>query len=151
PKYGNVFAIAFVTYFVIHIALPLRHHYFEDDVLWTEEGHRLSWRMMLRTKSGNITYRVIDEATNQIIPIKLDDYLTKKQQRGASTKPDIIWQFAQHLKKKFAAEGKNVQVFARCYVRVNNKRPKQLIDPKVDLANTEWSALKHSPWILSSK
>ena len=35
-----------VIYFIIQIALPLRQHVFTDNVLWTEEGHRLSWRMM---------------------------------------------------------------------------------------------------------
>lgn len=151
PKYSNVFITVFITYFLVHIALPLRHHYFEDDVLWTEEGHRLSWRMMLRAKSGTASYRVIDEATNKHIPIKLSDYLTKKQQRGASTKPDIIWQFAQHLKQDFAKKGKSVKVYVRAYVRVNGRQPKPLIDPKVDLANEEWHHFKHHDWILPSK
>ncbi len=151
PKYGNILVYFFTVYFLVHIALPLRHHFFKDDVLWTEEGHRLSWRMMLRAKSGNTRYRVIDEATNQQIPIKLDDYLTKKQQRGASTKPDIIWQFAQHLKKDFAKKGKSVKVYVRSHVSVNGKPSKQLIDPNVDLANEEWHHFKHHDWILPSK
>lgn len=150
PKYSSVFISVFVIYFIIHIALPLRHHYFEDDVLWTEEGHRLSWRMMLRAKSGRVSYSVIDEATNNAIPIKLKDYLTKKQQRGASTKPDIIWQFAQYLKQDFAKKGKKVKVYVRAYVSVNGKRSKPLIDPKVDLANEEWHHFKHHDWILPS-
>ena len=151
PKYSNALVWFFSIYFLIHIALPLRHHFFKDDVLWTEEGHRLSWRMMLRARSGSTKYRVIDEATNQQIPIKLDDYLTKKQQRGASTKPDIIWQFAQHLKKDFAKKGKSVKVYVRSYVSINGKPAKQLIDPKVDLASEEWHHFKHHDWILPSK
>jgi len=151
PKYSNLLISVFAIYFAIHIALPLRHHYFEDDVLWTEEGHRLSWRMMLRSKSGRVTYRVIDEATNQQIPIKLNDYLTKKQQRGASSKPDVIWQFAQHLKEDFAKKGQSVKVYVRAYVSVNGKRSKRLIDPEVDLANEEWHHFKHHDWILPSK
>jgi hypothetical protein len=106
--------------------------------------------MMLRAKSGRVSYRVIDEATNNAIPIKLDDYLTKKQQRDASTKPDIIWQFAQHLKQDFAKKGKTVKVYVRAYVSVNGKRFKPLIDPKVDLANEEWHHFKHHDWILPS-
>ncbi len=151
PNYSSLFITIFITYFLIQIALPLRHHYFEGDVLWTEEGHRLSWRMMLRAKSGTISYRVIDEATNKQIPIKLSDYLTKKQQRGASTKPDIIWQFAQHLKQDFAKKGKSVKVYVRAYVSINGKQSRSLIDPKVDLANEEWHHFKHHDWILPSK
>jgi hypothetical protein len=151
PKYNTVLITLFSIYFLIHIALPLRHYFFKDNVLWTEEAHRLSWRMMLRAKNGSVSYKVIDEATNQRIPIKLNDYLTKKQQRGASTKPDIIWQFAQHLKQDFAAQGKSVKVYVRAYVSINGKRYKQLIDPKVDLANEEWYHFKHHDWILPSE
>ena len=133
------------------MALPLRHHYFEDDVLWTEEGHRLSWRMMLRAKGGTARYRVVDEATNKQIPIKLSDYLTKKQRRVANTKPDIIWQFAQHLKKDFAKKGKSVKVYVKAYVSINGKPSRLLIDPKIDLANEEWHHFKHHDWILPSK
>ena len=151
PKYGSLLVTIFSIYFVIHIALPLRHHFFKDDVLWTEEGHRLSWRMMLRAKSGSTRFRVIDEATNQQIPIKLNDYLTKKQQRSASTKPDVMWQFAQRLKQDFAEKGKSVKVYVRAYVSVNGRPAKQLIDPEVDLANEEWHHFKHHDWILPSK
>jgi vitamin K-dependent gamma-carboxylase len=141
----------FSVYFLIHIALPLRHHFFKDDVLWTEEGHRLSWRMMLRAKTGSVTYSVIDEETNNAITIKLNDYLTQKQQRGVTTKPDMIWQFAQHLKQDFFKKGSSVKVYVRAYVSVNGKPTKQLIDPKVDIANEEWHHFKHHRWILPSK
>lgn len=151
PKYSNVLIVLFSIYFLIHISLPLRHHFFEDDVLWTEEGHRLSWRMMLRAKNGRTTYSVIDAETNSPIPIKLNDYLTKKQQRSASTKPDVIWQFAQHLKQDFAKKGKTVKVYVKSYVSVNGKPSKQLIDPKIDLANEEWHHFKHHDWILPSE
>ena len=151
PKYNTVLIVLLTIYFLIQIALPLRHHFFKDNVLWTEEGHRLSWRMMLRAKSGRTTYSVIDANTNNVIPIKLDDYLTKKQQRGASTKPDIIWQFAQHLKQDFAKKGITIKVFVRSFVRVNGKPSKQLIDPTVDLANEEWYHFKHHDWILPLK
>jgi vitamin K-dependent gamma-carboxylase len=151
PRYKTVLITLFSVYFLIHIALPLRQYLFEDNVLWTEEGHRLSWRMMLRAKSGSTTYSVIDEATNTAIPIKISDYLTTKQQRGAGTKPDVIWQFAQHLKHDFAKKGKKVKVFVNTYVSVNGKPSKPLIDPKVDLANEEWHHFKHHDWILPSE
>ena len=151
PKYAIAPRLIFVIYFLIHIALPLRQHYFKDDVLWTEEGHRLAWRMMLRAKNGRATYTVIDTSNNNAITINLNDYLSPKQKRGACTKPDIIWQFAQRLKTSFAEEGKNVKVYVNAYVSVNDKPFKQLIDPKVDLANEDWHHFKHHDWILPSK
>ncbi|MFP4844327.1 HTTM domain-containing protein [Winogradskyella sp. PE311] len=151
PKYKPFIVSLLSIYFIIQLMLPLRHHFFKDNVLWTEEGHRLSWRMMLRAKNGNTKFSVIDQDTNNAIPIKLDDYLSKKQQRSVSTKPDVIWQFAQYLKKDFAKKGKSVKVYVTSYVSVNGKPSKQLINPKVDIANEKWFHFKHHDWILASK
>ncbi|SEP72491.1 Vitamin K-dependent gamma-carboxylase [Hyunsoonleella jejuensis] len=151
PKFKNAYVILFIVYFVVQIVLPLRHHFFKDDVLWTEEGHRLSWRMMLRAKHGAITYTVKDKLTNKKTTIFLDDYLTKKQQRSASTKPDVIWQFAQYLKKEFKEKGQDVAVFVDCRISVNGKPLKRLINPDVDIASAPWQPLSHSHWILPSK
>lgn len=151
PNYKTPLITFFLIYFLIQIILPLRHHFIEDDVLWTEEGHRLSWRMMLRIKSGSATYRVENKDTGEAIYIKLDDYLTKKQQRLATSRPDVIWQFSQHVKEEFKAKGENVAVFVNCKLSVNGKPYKKLINPEVDLANVEWNPFKHSDWILPSK
>jgi uncharacterized membrane protein YphA (DoxX/SURF4 family) len=151
PKYKNLWLSVFSLYFIIQILLPLRHHTIQDNVLWTEEGHRLSWRMMLRSKSGRTTYKVVDKATNAQIPINLNDYLTKKQQRGATTKPDVIWQFSQHLKHHFAEKGMDVKIFVNAYVSINGKPLKQFINPQIDIANIDWNAFKHSDWLLPSK
>ena len=151
PSYKSVFKSVFIVYFVIQIILPIRHYFIQDDVLWTEEGHRLSWRMMLRAKSGSINFRVVDNATNNLIPIKLNEYLTKKQERSLRTKPDFIWQFSQRIKKQFKSEGKDVSIFATCYVSVNGKPSKRFIDPEIDLAKAEWNYFKHNTWILPSK
>ena len=151
PNYKTPLIALFSIYFLIQIGLPMRHHFIEDDVLWTEEGHRLSWRMMLRVKSGYAIYRVENKDTGAKTYVKLEDYLTKKQQRLATSKPDVIWQFSQHLKKEFQAKGEDIAVFIDCKLSVNGKPYKQLINPEVDLTNVEWNVFKHSNWILPSK
>jgi vitamin K-dependent gamma-carboxylase len=140
-----------IIYFSIQIVLPLRHWVIKDDVLWTEEGHRMSWRMMLRSRGGVVKYKIVDKSNNTEIPIHLNSYLSEKQQRAASVRPDIIWQFVQYLKKDFKAKGKDVEVYVDCSISVNGKPLKRLINPKVDLAAVKWNAFKHSEWILSSK
>jgi len=62
----NVFYFLIIPYLIIQLALPLRHHFIEGDVLQTEEGHRMSWRMMLREKSGFIVFKVKDNTTNEV-------------------------------------------------------------------------------------
>jgi len=151
PKYNTPIITLFIGFFILQLLLPLRHHFIRDNVLWTEEGHRLSWRMMLRTKGGIASYKIINKSNNNITPINLDNYLSEKQIRIASAKPDIIWQFAQYLKKDFNERGIDIQVFVNCRISINGKPFKQLIDPKVDLASLKWNAFKHSDWILPLK
>ena len=57
PKHNNILIGILLVYFIFQIGLPIRHWMIQDDVLWTEEGHRMSWRMMLRSKSGTLTVR----------------------------------------------------------------------------------------------
>ncbi len=151
PKYKTPLITLFTIFFLFQIGLPLRHHFIKDNVLWTEEGHRLAWRMMLRTKSGAATYRVENKVTRYSYTVNLDNYLTIKQKRIVSTKPDAIWQFSQKLKEQFSKDGQDVSVYVNCKVSVNGKPYKQLINPDVDIANVSWNYFKHSDWILPSK
>lgn len=152
PKTKNLLIYGFGIYFLIQIALPVRHWFIEDNVLWTEEGHRMSWRMMLRSKSGNIQFKIIDNNTGDEMIYDHRSRLSRKQQRIVATKPDVIWQFAQRLKKEFNEKGKNVSIYAVNSTLSINMRPQQpFIDPKVDLANESWSSFKHSHWILPSQ
>lgn len=151
PKYKTPLIALFSIYFLIQIGLPLRHHFIKGDVLWTEEGHRLSWRMMLRAKTGRATYRVENKEKGKSYIVNLDDYLSPKQKRLASAKPDAIWQFAQKLKQKFNANGQDVSVYVNCKVSVNGKPYKPLINPEVDLANAPFNYFKHNDWILPYK
>ncbi|WP_300439624.1 HTTM domain-containing protein [Christiangramia sp.] len=150
PSYRNFLIGAMSVWFIIQLALPLRHWFFQDDVLWTEEGHRLSWRMMLRGKSGRITFKVVEKGTSDTIIIDKKDYLSRKQLRSISTKPDMIWQFAQRIEEEYAEKGKEVEVYAEGKMSVNGGEYKPLIDPSVDLAAEKWQHFKHHNWILPS-
>ncbi|MGY5846187.1 HTTM domain-containing protein [Salegentibacter sp. HM20] len=150
PSYRKPLIAIMAGWFIIQLALPLRHWFFQDNVLWTEEGHRLSWRMMLRSKSGRSTFKVVEKGTTDTIYVKKADYLSRKQLRAINSKPDLLWQFAQRLKKEYANEGKDVQVFIDAKVSVNGRPMRRLIDPKVDMAAEKWQHFKHHDWILPS-
>jgi hypothetical protein len=151
PKNKNPFLVLISIYFLIQLVLPVRHWFIKDNVLWTEEGHRMSWRMMLRSKSGRANFYVIDKKTNEKTSVDLNKYITKKQKHKVTTKPDFIWQFAQRLKKQYADNGQDVSIYVDCYVSVNGRPYQKLIDPETDLANVEWDVFKHSSWLLPSK
>ena len=148
PSYRTALIYGAAIWFLIQISLPIRHWFFKDDVLWTEEGHRLSWRMMLRGKSGRASFKVVEKGTSDTIIIKNKDYLSPKQRRAITSKPDMIWQFAQRLEKEYAEKGKEVEVYVDGKISVNGKPYQPLIDPKVDLAAEEWKHFEHHEWIL---
>lgn len=138
-------------YFLVQLALPLRQHIIKDDVLWTEEGHRLSWRMMLRSRKGKIQFKVVEKESGKSDSVDLDGYLTKKQKRRIAAYPDFIWQFAQHLKKEYAKKGVSISVYAvNSRVSINGRTLHAFIDPEVDLANAKWDYFWHNEWILPS-
>ncbi|MEM9339716.1 MAG: HTTM domain-containing protein [Bacteroidota bacterium] len=139
---------AFGIYFLISVLLPLRHHLFPGDASFTEEGHRLSWRMMLRSKSGSLILVVEDKSTGERTRIKNKNYLTLNQRGSIIGQPDMIWSYAQRVKAKFAEEGKDVAVYARSSISLNGAPSKKLIDSEVDLASIPWDRWKHSSWVL---
>jgi len=149
PKYDlRILKYIFIPYFIIQLVLPIRHHFIKGDVLWTEEGHRLSWRMMLRHKTAKAAFTVIDKNTGKECAYSFKDKLTKSQIRRMAWAPDMIWQMAQYIKKDFAAQGKSVAVYVNAKVSVNKGPKRLLINPKTDLAAAEWNHFTHNEWIL---
>ncbi len=150
PSYQKAITVVISVWLIIQVGLPLRHWVIPGDVLWTEEGHRLSWRMMLRSRAGFTDFYIVDkndpEAKRKHVDKK--QYLSKKQHRTVSSKPDAIWQFAQYLKKEYASEGKDIAVFVKSRVSINGRKYKTFIDPEVDLASVPWNYFKTNPWIL---
>jgi ABC-type multidrug transport system fused ATPase/permease subunit len=138
----------FIPYIIVQLFLPLRHHLIKGDVLWTEEGHRLSWRMMLRSRGGSTFFKVVNKATGETIPYNIRKVLTPKQKNSMESKADMIWQMAQYIKKDFMVKGIDVAVYANSKASVNGHEWKTLIDPDTDLANTDWNYFFHCPWIL---
>ncbi|OEK07511.1 hypothetical protein BFP71_00215 [Roseivirga misakiensis] len=136
-----------LAYFSFQIYLPLRHHLYKGDVFYTEEGHRLAWRMMLRYKSGRLNYNITSQDSTWVV--KPRDFLTRKQAAALPGKPDLVWQFAQYLDKKYKKEGfGDVEVRAEGYAKLNNQPKFQLVDSSVDLSKVKWQSLKHADWIL---
>lgn len=150
PKHKNLIIGVFSIYFLFQLGLPLRHWFFKDDVLWTEEGHRLSWRMMLRAKSGSLAVWVKELPSGEKVRYDYQKLLGSKQAAAVTTKPDLMWQLARHIKKIEAEKGRNVAVYFESSVRINDGVYHKFIDPTVDLAAEEWRPFAHHDWILPS-
>jgi len=79
------------SYLLIQVVLPLRPLFFPGNTSWTEEGHRMSWRMMLANKRGEIHFVARDSATGKEWK-NLEQRLTQRQIGMLAIRPDITRQ-----------------------------------------------------------
>src|SRR5690554_516386 len=147
-SYDMILKYIIIPFALIQFALPLRHWAIKGDVLWTEEGHRLSWRMMLRNRSGEAKFKVVDKNTKETFIFDNSLLLNEKQRKRLNTS-DVIWQMAQKIKAYYALENKEVEVYChRSRISINGKSFRRYIDPTVDLTKEKWPYFKAADWIL---
>lgn len=136
------------AYFVLQLALPLRHWLYPGDVLWTEQGFRFAWHVMVMEKDGSVVLHVTDPATERRWDVRPTDYLTRYQAKMAAPQPDMILQLAHIVADDFRARGvANPRVTVDAFASLNGRPRQRLIDPTVDLA-AESDGLGPQPWIL---
>ena len=100
---------------------------------------------MLRAKTGISKVHVFNHSYNRRFKVNLNDYLTAKQQKNLATKPDFMWQFAQHLKKEYAKKGDSISVYIQSKVSVNGKPYKPFIDSKKRFSSNLMESLQAPP------
>ena len=143
PRFNRIASITFILFFAVQILLPLRHYAIPGNVFWTEEGHRLSWRMMLRAKSGSATFKITKPDGSRVVRDAKED-MTYKQYRTMSTHPDMIWQYCQFLKTQYSDSCK---IYVNAKVSLNFRKSRALIDPYYDMAKAEWHLFGSEEWI----
>lgn len=135
------------TFVLLQLLLPLRSYLYPGNPLWTEEGFRFSWKVMLIEKAGTLEYEVRDAAHRRYV-VSPREYLTPLQARMASTQPDMISELAQIIGRDFTARGHGaVRVYADSEVSFNGRNRQRLIDPTYDLTSAK-DGLEPKSWIL---
>ena len=138
-------------FFILQIIFPLRSIFYPGELLWTEQGYRFSWRVMLIEKAGYTTFKVVDNSSNKFQLVDNMEFLTPFQEKQMSFQPDMILEYAHYLGATFEKRGfKDVSVYADSYVTLNGRPSKRFIDPKVDLLKQK-NDLKHKTWIIPLK
>ncbi|MFN3199832.1 MAG: HTTM domain-containing protein [Bradymonadia bacterium] len=132
---------ALVLYGMAQVIMPLRHHLYPGNHLWTEEGFRLSWHVMVMEKSGAIDFWAEREGKRSQIDLR--EHLTPVQIRMMSTQPDMILDFAHHLAEQLPP---GTRLTVDGYVSLNGRRSQRLLDPEVDIAPIE-DVTKLRPWL----
>ena len=137
-----------VLHFSIQAVLPFRYMLYPGKLFYTEQGYRFSWRVMLMEKVGYTIFTVRDAATGNSVEVNNRKFLSLQQEKQMSTQPDMILQFAQHLKDVYGKQMQSPEVYAEAYVTINGRSSRLLIDPKVNLA-AEQDGFANKKWILA--
>ena len=136
------------VFLAAQVAVSLRHLAYPGNVLWTEEGYRFSWRVLLTEKRGLVSYRVYGGQTGEEWLVFPDEYLTPLQVERMSHQPSLILATAHIIRDDFAARGyDDVEVRADAFVAFNGRPASRLIDPDVDLARVRQGFVP-KPWVL---
>lgn len=144
---NRLYRYGVALFFALQVGMCLRHWAYAGNVLWTEEGYRFSWRVMLSEKAGFTTFFLRDPATGREWTLYPSQYLTRQQEQQMSFQPDMILSFAHFLHDRYQREGRTVEVRAEAYVSWNGRSSQLLIDPTVDLAQQPIDP-RHKAWIL---
>jgi hypothetical protein len=141
--------VGLVVWVAIQIALPLRPYLHAGDPNWTEEGHRFSWRQMLRSKWAQIEYVVTDPETGRSWTLDPRPHLADRQLQGLLRSPDLMLEFAHHIAEEDAkVKGRRPVVRARVLLSLNGREPQAAVDETVDLAAEPRRTLTPYPWII---
>lgn len=124
--------------------LPLRHFIIPGYSIWTEEGHRFAWHMLLRTKNSSISYLIDDKNTGQRTEINPKDQLESWQYIRLEDAPHLIHEYAKYLVKDKNPQDISVRVQAQ--TSLNGRNPQPLIDSSINL-NNEPLGKQHVNWI----
>jgi hypothetical protein len=138
----------FGLFFALQALLPFRYLLYPGYLLWTEQGFRFSWNVMLMEKTGMCEFTVKDKTSQKEVVVNNRNFLTPLQERMMSTQPDMIVQYAHFLGEVYKNQGMHQpEVYADCYIALNGKPSKQFIDNTYNLMQAE-DNFQNKKWIL---
>jgi hypothetical protein len=145
---NNLLAGFLILFFSFQVIFPFRYMLYPQELFWTEEGYRFSWRVMLMEKGGYAQFKVIDPATGKWFYVENQKFLTEYQQKQMRIQADFILQFAHFLEDYYQNEGiENPEIYVNSYIALNGRLSKRFIDPDVDLTKVK-DTWQHKHWIL---
>lgn len=140
--------ISIVLYCTLQLLIPLRHHLYPNNVAWTEQGHRFSWRMMLRHKKAIAHFKGIDTKTGKTWTVHPINYLSQKQVRKMKVHPDMILQFAHFLEGEYQKNGMDsIFISANIQLSLNGRPNKPYVKADKNLAKIPYQPFKTIDWL----
>lgn len=131
---NTIVYLVLLLFFSIQSVIPIRHYFLTNNVLWTENGLRFAWHVMVMEKNGYVTFIIEDNNTDKSWKEHPSSKLTTVQEKQMSFQPDMIWQYAQHLKNVYQLKGfDNISIYANSKVSLNGRPSQDFINPNKDL------------------
>lgn len=135
---GRPGLLALGLYAALQVLLPLRHWAYPGDLLWTEEGFRFAWQVMVAEKTGAALFTAVHPPSGRRWTVHPGRYLTPVQEGHMAFQPDMVRQFARFAAARLRpTAGGPVEVRADVRVSLNGRASRPLVDPQVDLAARE--------------
>jgi len=147
PPWGHGKTLALTTVLLVWSLFPARFLLYPGNVNWTEQGYRFAWRVLLNEKTGLVDYRAVDRATGRVWKHTPSADLTPLQHQHLRTQPDMLWDYAQHLKEGHRQAGRDVAIYADVWVKWNGRPTRRLLRDDVDLTQ-RMAELRAQDWIL---
>jgi hypothetical protein len=150
PKYAVPTALKafFVVHFLVQTLVPFRYLLYPGNHLWTEQGFRFSWRVMLVEKAG-IALFYAQNNQGQRMYFDNAQHLTAMQEKQMSFQPDMMVCYARYLKELAQRNGlQNPTIHVQSYVTLNGSPSQPFIDEAVDLSVQSNSIFEHKTYIL---
>jgi len=137
-----------LIYLAIQALLPLRALLYSGDMHWTGEGRRFAWDLAPRVRTSQVTIEVAMPQRGRSRQVEVEAYLTPEQVEAIGRHPDMLLQFAHHLRRVHEAQGyAGLEVLAHVEVSFDGAPAQPLVDSAVDLG-AQPRSLRPAPWIL---
>lgn len=148
PLQKKIIVSALSLFFLFQVFFPWRYLFYPEELFWTEEGFRFSWRVMLMEKAGYAHFKIVDGQTGKRFYVDNSDFLTPFQEKQMSYQPDFILEYAHFLAGHFRKDGhQNIEVYVESYVALNGRKSSPYICPDVNLLNFD-DSFQHKTFII---
>lgn len=123
------------VYLAIQVLVPLRSFLYPGNVLWSNEGERFSWRMMLREKRAETWFAVANLDKDQHVFVDPRRLMSAEEALAMYHDPEALQAFATSLARDWAPKQgwkrvsvKRVDSFLRFSVAPAPGEPRQAVE-----------------------
>lgn len=136
--FGKMAFGVLILVLVIQLLFPFRFLLYPGNVLWTEQGYRFAWRVMLTEKTGYANFKIVNAKTGKHFYVQNDDFLTSFQEKQMNTQADFIVEYANYLGEHFESQGhQNIEVYVESYAALNGRPSQTFVQPNLNLLTIE--------------